>query len=130
MFKLEVELHTTSPRLFNTLMRKFGASLIRNTMAVLTIEVESIEDFKMDLRALGFEYGEYTILNFARVIDELSFDCLSCGEAVYTDNEDDHVVGLCDDCLDGDYPSPYDPPSQSDYDTFCHCEDNPCCGCN
>ena len=35
-----------------------------------------------------------------------------------------------DDCIDGDYPSPYDPPSQSDYDTFCHCEDNPCCGCN
>jgi hypothetical protein len=32
-------------------------------MAVLTIEVESIEGFKMDLRALGFEYGEYTIVD-------------------------------------------------------------------
>ena len=60
----------------------------------------------------------------------LSFDCLSCGEAVYTDNEDDHVVGLCDCCLDGDYPSPYDPPLQSDYDYTCTCEDAPCCGCN
>ena len=130
MFKLEVELHTTSPRLFNTLMRKFGASLIRNTMAVLTIEVESIEGFKMDLRALGFEYGEYTIVNSTWInpIVPLSFDCLSCGEMVITDNEDDHVVGLCDCCLDGDYPSPYDPPSQSDYDYTCTCEDRPCCG--
>jgi hypothetical protein len=60
----------------------------------------------------------------------LSYDCLACGEMVVTDDEDRHVVGLCDCCLDGDYSSPYDPPSQSDYDYTCTCEDAPCCGCN
>ena len=51
----------------------------------------------------------------------LSYDCLACGEMVVTDDEDRHVVGLCDCCLDGDYSSPYDPPSQSDYDYTCTC---------
>jgi hypothetical protein len=37
------------------------------------------------------------------VLVELSFDCLACGEMVVTDDEDDHVVGLCDCCLDGGY---------------------------
>ena len=28
------------------------------------------------------------------------FACRVCGERIHTDNEDDHVVGICEDCQD------------------------------
>jgi|APSaa5957512622_1039677.scaffolds.fasta_scaffold32718_1 hypothetical protein len=59
----------------------------------------------------------------------LSFDCLSCGEMILTNNEDDVIYGVCPHCIDGDYPNTFDLLPRVNDDT-CTCEDRPCCVCN
>ena len=54
--------------------------------------------------------------------EDFYLECESCGGEFYTDNEDNHVSGMCDNCQDG---GGYE---AIDNGNYCLCEDRPCCG--
>ena len=55
------------------------------------------------------------------------FECLSCGEIVETDNEDDLVSQICDMCAEFDGEG-FVPFGVIPFVDSCTCEDYPCCG--
>ena len=55
------------------------------------------------------------------------FECRSCGAEMYSTNEDDHVMELCPDCLDGGIETNYTLHQYTESE-YCTCEDYPCCG--
>jgi hypothetical protein len=64
---------------------------------------------------------------YRELVDSLYVECTECGAEFYTDNEDDHVVGLCPEGCGYTCES-----WGSDYvktSDYCNCEDRPCCGC-
>ena len=55
-----------------------------------------------------------------------TFECLSCGELVETDNEDDLVSCICEMCQEFGEGWEIE---RGDIDVkYCNCEDYPCCG--
>ena len=80
----------------------------------------------MTITNSNFDSEKYsTNKEYKIMADSLYVKCQSCGYEWYTDNEDDHVVQLCESC--GDYGSDHQI-ERGEYDGYCDCEDYPCCG--